>query len=101
MVDASHPFWFGPDVQKELCFSGFNPQSTKKIKVLMTSLWGLFPNGSHCLFLLLYKVQFLLVHEILWGLFPNGSHCFCFFYSCIKFNSCWFMNVNKAPSLYF
>ena len=33
------------------------------MKFFITLLWGLFPNGSHCLFLLLYKVQFLLVHE--------------------------------------
>ena len=32
MVDASHPFWFGPDVQKELHvgFSGINPQTGRK-----------------------------------------------------------------------
>ena len=30
MVDASNPIWFGPDVQKELGFSGINPQSTRK-----------------------------------------------------------------------
>ena len=30
MVDASHPFWFGPDVQKELGFSGINPQTGGK-----------------------------------------------------------------------
>ena len=30
MDDASHPFWFGPDEQKVLGFSGINPQSARK-----------------------------------------------------------------------
>ena len=63
MVDAAHSCWFDPDVKK-LGFSGINPQSTRnQILNLLTSLWGLFPKGCHCLFVLLYKVQFLWVHE--------------------------------------
>ena len=50
MVDAAHSCWFDTDVQK-LGFSGNNLQSTRnQIFNLITSLWGLFPNGSHCLF---------------------------------------------------
>ena len=79
MVDASHPFWFGPDLQQELGFSGFNPQSTNKKKFLITALWGLFPNGSHCLFLLLYNVQFLLVHEFCGDCSPMVVIVYLFF----------------------
>ena len=63
MVDAAHSCWFDPDVKK-LGVSGINPQSTRnQILNLITLLWGLFPSGCHCLFVLLYKVQFLWVHE--------------------------------------
>ena len=42
MVDASHPFWFDPDVQKELDFWGINPQSTRK-KILNNFVVGIVP----------------------------------------------------------
>ena len=69
---------------KRAKFNGDQSSVCQKMKFFLTLLWGMFPNCCHCLlFLLLYKVQFMLVQKgkqdpinvvlaLLWGLFPNG-----------------------------
>ena len=62
-------------------------------------------------FSVLHKVQFLLVHKCQQKLIILFSTLFVgivlpmvvivILYSCIRFNSCWFMNVNKCSSFIF